>query len=228
MEYPSKVYFGEEFEVKIILKEYPQDTYSVKFDILTNDGRIAMIYNPNSGRYQSTYYYVPNIFEERQDGALIKLKLIKNYEGEANISVRIRNSKGKVDELDGYRLNVLKILNRTPNESNLQNIKINEKVREEKNETEQKIENKSLTYNDGTNKSNDETNELIERVINNIDTEIIQLNKPIDNIKKEEYDKILFKSSNQIVKEYAIIAFLFFAITLIILILIDRKNEPNN
>ena len=89
IEYPQEAYYGEEFNIKVFLKEYPADTYSIKLDILTNQNRIAKIYNPISGKYQSTFYYVNNVFEPNQDGVLLKLNITTKYNGEANISVKI-------------------------------------------------------------------------------------------------------------------------------------------
>ncbi len=221
IEYPREAYYGEEFNIKVLLKEYPEDTYSIKLDILTNQNRIAQVYNPTNEKYQSTYYYVNYIFEPNQDGVLLKFNITKKFDGEANINLKIRDSKGKVDELNGNNMKIItKETNKSINqEEEVKNVIVNEKVDKEieKNETE-------------------EVKEEVKEEINNIEliddksveysnnTRVLYLNQESKDIKNQEDSQILFKSDNQKIREYAIIGFVFFCIILLILIIIERKK----
>ena len=232
LEFPQEAYFGEEFQTKVFLREFPVDTYSIKLDILTEQNRIAQIYNPTTGKYQSTYYYINYIFEPKQDGVLLKINITKKYQGEADIDIKIRDSKGKVDELNGYKINIsIRDINKSVNqtEAEVKNVVVNEKV--DKEIEENKTINEALEKQDE--KSEIIKDEKIEQEIEQLadktnNTSIIYLNKESKDIKEQNESKILFKSSNQKIREYAIIGFVFFCIVLVILIIIERKNESNN
>ena len=232
LEFPQEAYFGEEFQTKVFLREFPVDTYSIKLDILTEQNRIAQIYNPTTGKYQSTYYYINYIFEPKQDGVLLKINITKKYQGEADIDIKIRDSKGKVDELNGYKINIsIRDINKSVNqtEAEVKNVVVNEKV--DKEIEENKTINEALEKQDE--KSEIIKDEKIEQEIEQLadktnNTSIIYLNKESKDIKEQNESKILFKSNNQKIREYAIIGFVFFCIVLVILIIIERKNESNN
>ena len=235
LEFPQKAYFGEEFQTKVFLREFPEDTYSIKLDILTEQNRIAQIYNPTTGKYQSTYYYINYIFEPKQDGVLLKINITKKYQGEADIDIKIRDSKGKVDELNGYKINIsIRDINKSVNqtEAEVKNVVVNEKV--DKEIEENKTINKTLEKQDEKTEiikaeEIEQDEQKIEQLADKTNnTSIIYLNEESKDIKEQNESKILFKSSNQKIREYAIIGFVFFCIVLVILIIIERKNESNN
>src|SRR3989344_7980229 len=90
LDYPSEV--SQEFDIKLILIDFPDDSYEVKLDIIGNGERIAHIFNGNS--YQSTYYFVEGLINDGE--GILKFKVVSDFEGAADISVKIRDSKDRV------------------------------------------------------------------------------------------------------------------------------------
>ncbi|MEK6873707.1 MAG: hypothetical protein AABW91_02585, partial [Nanoarchaeota archaeon] len=100
LEYPEKIN-SEEFSMNLILKDFLDDNYDVKIDILSNGKRITKILDLNSG-YKSTYYFVNDAIKSGDNQASFDFKITENYNGKSDIEVKIRDSKGKTSSFKGY------------------------------------------------------------------------------------------------------------------------------
>jgi len=202
--YPDKVNLGEEFEAEIKLIDFPEGNYDLKFDILGSGNRIGQIYDE---KWQSTYYFVEDIFENNE--AKIKLKIDKEFEGEADIIIKIRDSSGTSISFGDYEIEVVPsetIENKLP--------KTNQK------ETTIKDNEEDMEKNNSMPKGEVISEQKVARLNNN---EVIDVSP--QNIKNDSGNEIIFKSKNDNVKEYAIYGFAIFCVLIIILMLIEKQNK---
>jgi len=186
---PSDVEINEKFDAKIRLIDFPDDKYDLKMDILGDGERIAEI----DGK--STYYFVSDVFTNNE--AEVSLEIVKEFEGDAMIIIKIRNSKGVSKTFDNYTLEVEK-----PNTP----------VAEEKEENkviEKKFDDKAVEIKA-------EADPLVEQ------RELISLVP--QSIKNTQDSEVIFKSTNERIKEYAIYGFAVFCAVIITLLLIDKKK----
>ena len=65
IDYPEKVKLDEEFELKIKLIDFEEDTYDLKIDITCSGNRISRILN--NDQWKSTFYYINNAIEQDQE-----------------------------------------------------------------------------------------------------------------------------------------------------------------
>ena len=100
--HPASVKVNENFAVLLKLTDFPADTYDVKIDINPED-RIAQI--QSAGAWKSTFYYLNDILQANQAGEF-KLKIIKDYQGQANMEIKIKNSGEKIFAFGNYTINV--------------------------------------------------------------------------------------------------------------------------
>ena len=104
--YPDSANFGEEFNVALTLNNFPDDVYDVRIGILDNSTRIARIWN--GSYWQSTYYYINQAINTSQiNSKSFKLNLTSCYDGNANVEVKIRDSKNKVYIFNNYSIDVI-------------------------------------------------------------------------------------------------------------------------
>lgn len=104
--YPVQVNFGEEFNVGLTLNNFPDDIYDVRMGILDNSTRIARIWNGSI--WQSTYYYINKAIDTSQiNSKSFKLNLTSCYNGNADVEVKIRDSKDKIYTFNNYSINVI-------------------------------------------------------------------------------------------------------------------------
>ena len=102
IDYPEVVVFGEEFEVDVELIDFEDDVYDVKIDIKNSGNqRISEIWNGDD--WQSTYNYVNDIIDiSSSNSGVFRLNITEEYEGTANIEVKIRNSQGQFSTFKDY------------------------------------------------------------------------------------------------------------------------------
>jgi len=105
IEYPLEVNVNEEFMVKIILEDFPEDVYDVKIDITFEYDRLSQIYDDSLAKYKSTYNFVKEAITTEGE---FKVKIFKEFEGEAEMIVRIRET-GKTGGtlFEGYTINIV-------------------------------------------------------------------------------------------------------------------------
>ncbi|SRR3989344_305686 len=202
--YPDKVNIGEEFEAEIKLIDFAEGNYDLKIDILGSGNRIGQIYNE---KWQSTYYFVEDIFENNE--AKIKLKIDKEFEGEADIIIKIRDSSGTSISFGDYKIEVVpseSIENKLP--------ETNQKETTIKDNEEDMEKNNSMPKEEVVNK---------EEILPLNNKEVIDLSP--QNIKNDSGKEIIFESKNNKIKEYAIYGFAIFCVLIIILILIEKQNK---
>ena len=202
--YPDKVNIGEEFEAEIKLIDFAEGNYDLKIDILGSGNRIGQIYNE---KLQSTYYFVEDIFENNE--AKIKLKIDKEFEGEADIIIKIRDSSGTSISFGDYKIEVVpseSIENKLP--------ETNQKETTIKDNEEDMEKNNSMPKEEVVNK---------EEILPLNNKEVIDLSP--QNIKNDSGKEIIFESKNNKIKEYAIYGFAIFCVLIIILILIEKQNK---
>ncbi|MDD5740925.1 MAG: hypothetical protein PHH54_02985 [Candidatus Nanoarchaeia archaeon] len=105
LNYSQEVNYGEEFNVNIILSNFSQDTYDIKIDILSGSNRLSKIWDGNS--WQSTNFYVNDIINtSNSNEKTFRLNITENYNGSADIEVKIKDSKNNIKSFSGYQINI--------------------------------------------------------------------------------------------------------------------------
>ena len=103
-DYPEEIEVGEEFIVSIKLIDFEEDKYDVKIDILENGERISKILNYD--KWLSTFYYVSDVLEGEEN---FRMLIVEDFE-KAEIIVKIRDSREKVDVFVGYEIKVKEVI----------------------------------------------------------------------------------------------------------------------
>lgn len=98
--YNNPSYAGKETEFFIELINFPIDNYDLKIDILQDGKRIGRIFN--EGVWKSTNYYINDAIESSG-----KFYLNFSETGEANITIKLRSSDGKIYAFENYTINIL-------------------------------------------------------------------------------------------------------------------------
>lgn len=97
--YPEEVEVNEEFEINLGLIDFQEDIYDVKIDIFCEEVRISKIFN---GEWKSTYYYLNDVIENQAEKEFL-LKINQECE-EADITIKIKNSKDEAKTFSGYEI----------------------------------------------------------------------------------------------------------------------------
>lgn len=106
LNYDDEVSYEEEFDVELVLNDFETDVYDVKIDILGNGVRIARIWNGDA--WQSTYNYLNDAIDLSQGNEKsFKLNITESYNGDADIEIKIRDSKGKAKTFSDYKIGVV-------------------------------------------------------------------------------------------------------------------------
>lgn len=107
LQYPSEVNCGETFSIGITLIDFPADIYDVKIDIKNINGeRLSEIFDGDY--WHSTYNYVNEaINNPDENSSSFQLNITGNYEGEAAIEVKIRDSSNRAETFTDYTLNIV-------------------------------------------------------------------------------------------------------------------------
>jgi hypothetical protein len=200
VEMPNEIDVGEEFEVVVKLVDFSEGSYDLKVDILGNDEKIARI---NGG---STHFYVKDIFEDGE--ARVSLEIVENFEGRADVIVKVRSSGGYSNVFDDYWIDVIS--------SEIDEVveEVGKVVNESSSEVVEGVVNKSV--NEEESKEDGVDN------MENGERDVISLTP--QNIKEGQDTEIVFKAKNEIIMEYAIYGFAFFCVVLIVLLLIDKRD----
>ena len=185
---PSSVNFQEEFECKISVDD--AETYDLKLDILGNNERIAQIYDV---AWKSTYYYLLGFINNEEK--TVKLKIIKEFNGNASYSLKLRK-----DNVVKYSKDSFIFVNNVNNEEN--NI-------EEEIEVINEVNNKTEKENPIINKQETKPEVIVNDKPNT--QEILILNSP---------EEVIYKSKSALIQEYAIYGFCIFLIFIIIVLII--------
>ena len=194
--YPEEVSLNEEFNIKIKLIDFQEDTYDVKIDILYKGNRIARILN--NEEWESTYYYLNGILKENEEKTFT-LKIIEDFD-EAEIIIKIRNSVNEVETFQGYNLK------KSSSDSEQEN---NQSSKEQKdNETQESDDSEpEIIY---VNQTKNEDNEKNNQVLNTIN---LNSGKNSQEIIKNDYAL------------YGLIIFAIIIIILLLLRRKKYKNE---
>ena len=218
LEYKDEITFGEEFDINIKLIDFQEDTYDVKIDIITNGERIAKIFDPNDDKYQSTYYFVSGLLDinENKD---FKMNITTEYEGKADIIVKIRDSSGNSESFSGYNINIIveeiETIKEEPEEDTIEQ---NEEVEKDE-ELKEEGDILANADNDDVNKINN-TSKFI-HTSNKVKKDVIFLTP--QTIKNQRDKEVIFRSSNEKIKNYAIYGFAVFCVLVIVLLILDRR-----
>jgi len=219
--YPEEVDVKEEFNFEIELIDFSDDNYDIKIDVNENN-RIAQIWNGD--KWQSTFKYVKSAIDSGDTNAILKLKIFKDYEGEADIVIKIRkNSENSYDTFSGYKIEVKPFEEDEAEETK-------EDGRDEEEETEKDEEDKEDLYE----KDEEDKEEIIyeETSLKEKDKpEVIYLNqKSPQNLKTDDENNLEDKDDrNQKIFgkmiNYSIYFFILLLIVVIYLKVKQRKKE---
>lgn len=103
LSFPESFSANEEIEVSVSISGLKNVTYDLKISI-EKEKVLSEIYNEKEQKWQSSLYYIKNLFSGPHFDGKFKLRLKKeylNFEGEAEILVRVRET-GKSNYLE-YR-----------------------------------------------------------------------------------------------------------------------------
>jgi len=105
--YPSQTTYGQAFSFSITLLNFTSDVYDVKIDITNSSGdRLGKILN--GGSWQSTYNYVGDaINTSSSNSSSFSLNITEQFNGTANIEIKVRDSSSNIETFSGYALNVM-------------------------------------------------------------------------------------------------------------------------
>jgi len=204
---PSEVKGGEEFEVEITLVDFSEGMYDLKVDILGEGERVGKIFDEETGKYKSSYYFVKNVFSDGKANAKMK---IESYEGKAEIEIKIRDEKGKSESFRGYEIEIKGIVEKDENKIG-----------------EAESENKIALNSGEENKTQELVEDEIESSIKNKAAEkVIYLSYnsspqdiKIENKKDKSGEKTIFASNEEKLKKYVMIAFSVFAVFVIVMMM---------
>ncbi len=230
---PEKVYLDEEFECKIIAKDLDK-IYDVKADISTYEKNIARIFDPLKDKFKSSYYYLSSFLDKEEK--TIKLKITEDYEGDLDCILKLRNNS-KTESFE-FKLNILEPEESSNNseeenkqEESEEQPEIKNKITQDKNsEPQDKLKENTKTKSKKTeNKDLDKAQRPKDNPEPKKDTNIINLNSPekrqsenIINLNPQQDigKELIYKSKNQKISDYAVYAFSFFLLFIIVILLI--------
>jgi hypothetical protein len=116
--YPNEVIVGEVFEVNLTLIDFAEDVYDVKIDIydeIDDSQRLSEIWAGDS--WQSTYSYVNEAINTSESNSfLFRLNITEDYEGTANITIKIRD--GDTEIFEDYQIDISPSTQQTPDDNN--------------------------------------------------------------------------------------------------------------
>lgn len=197
LNYPEKVILGEEVEFNLEILENSGEIYDVKIDIFGDGKRISRIFDGE--KWQSSMYYVKDSIDLKET-FLLK---IEDYFGLGEILVKLRDSKEKVLEFSGYKIEI------EENEEIIEEEKEKEivQVEEKKVEKREKIVIHSKTIDEEIEKNEQNIIETIE-----LNPKNFKNDKEVEEIEKKDYSKY---------------PFVIFCILLFFLYIIKPKNKKN-
>ena len=104
--YPSTINSGEDFKVNLSLDNFNEDIYDIKIDFSTNFDKVSKIWNGET--WQSTFNYVNDAINTQINNEIIlNLNLTSEYNQSTEITVKIRDSKGKTFSFTGYSTKII-------------------------------------------------------------------------------------------------------------------------
>jgi len=124
LDYNSQVSINEEIEFNVCVIN-STNTYDFKLDIFQNEKRISRIFN--NDKWYSTIYYLKNVLNKCKT---FYIKINDGVSGNGEITVKLRNSKGKVTIFSPYFINIVK--SKSPKKIKQRNKIKNESLIEEK------------------------------------------------------------------------------------------------
>jgi len=101
--YPQNITVGQEFNVILLLTNFSQDIYDVKFDIKNGSSYISKTFWDNEWLKNRWLNNAINLSEKNNE--TFRLNITENYYGINNITVKIRNSSNNIDEFT-YLINI--------------------------------------------------------------------------------------------------------------------------
>lgn len=219
LQYPKEVIYGEKFSVNLKLENFSEGYYDVKIDILGNGKRIGKISNDWVWK-STTYYIIRAMNPNEKNWQEFYLNITGRYSGEAEITVKVRNEREKIDIFQAGNISVSyadKKMEEVKEEENTTVIPQEEKPAEEiqADDEEKKKEEAKITGQI----IKQEDNPLGEDEITG-EQKIIKLNEA----KQYSEEKVLYRSKTQYIREYGLYVFVFFEIMILVWILRRKRR----
>jgi len=89
--FPAAVKIGEEFEIEMILIDFIDDIYAIKFNIKEGNKNLAQ--RLWQEEWKSTHYWIYEAFKKNEKKKEFRLKIVEGI-GENDFIIKIRNSSG--------------------------------------------------------------------------------------------------------------------------------------
>jgi hypothetical protein len=96
LSFPESFKANEEIEVLVSISSLKNAPYDLKISIEKDKNVLSEIYNEREGKWQSSLYYIKNLFSGPSFDGKFKLRMKKEFlfsEGEAEIVVRVRENR---------------------------------------------------------------------------------------------------------------------------------------
>jgi len=214
--YPKEVLYGEKFSANLKLENFSEGYYDIKIDILGNGKRIAQILN--DWEWKSTNYYIIRVMNPSEKSEQeFYLNITGRYSGEAEITVKVRNERERIDSFQAGNISVIYV-DKRKEEAKKENTAVipqEEKPAEEtqlNNGAEEKETKPGIITGYATG------GEI--KIQEQAPAELIKLNEA----KQFSGEKVLYMSKTQYIREYGIYAFLVFEIIILIWVLRKRRH----
>jgi len=205
---------GEEFDIDVLAFNLKDKEYDIRLYIYNKNGDvISEIYNEEEDKWKSGDYFITKFFQgpgNETETATLRIKeSYSDFSGEASIRARIRaTGTSPIIVEKGYPIEILeKEANTEKNSSKEDKEEITAEQTELNKENNKEIETSKSTGN----------------VIKLGNREVV---KESVNETREE-GKILYESSNEIIKKYSIYGLNLILIGIIIFLLISFKKKQN-
>ena len=105
LNYPAEARAGEEFNVGLILNNFPEEIYDARIGILNNGTRVSRIWN--GSYWQSSYFYVNNAINISQtNNQTFRLNITSCFNGTGDVDIKLKDSKNKYYTFLNYTIKV--------------------------------------------------------------------------------------------------------------------------
>jgi hypothetical protein len=99
------VVVGEEFEINLTFNEFKEDIYDIKIDIFNESNYLNSVFWNNTWLPQNRWMY-NSINTSETNSSLFKIKINEDFEGIANLTIKIKSKNYGVQNFIGQNINI--------------------------------------------------------------------------------------------------------------------------
>lgn len=95
LSFEKEIFSGQEFEISLSIFDLEDGKYDLKISVEKEGKNLSEIFDQRKGKWQSSFYFLKEIFSGNSFLGSFKLKIKEEFEGIANLVLKIRNSETK-------------------------------------------------------------------------------------------------------------------------------------